>query len=52
MSIEKVKTGAEVVKIAFDIWSALTDRNEKKKEQEKRIADLEREVERLKESKP
>lgn len=48
MSIEKAKTLAEAVKIVVDIVTTLTDRSEKKKAQEKRIAELEAEIASLK----
>lgn len=51
MSIEKAKTAAEAAKVVLDIVTTLIDRGEKKKAQEKRIAELEAEVERLKDGK-
>ena len=48
MSVEKAKTIAEVAQIGLNIITTLVDRGEKKKAQEKRIADLEAEIARLK----
>lgn len=48
MSVDKAKVVVETGKIVFDVVTALIDRSDKKKAQEKRIADLEAEVERLK----
>ena len=52
MSVDKFKTAAETANIALDIVTKLLDRSKKKKAQEKRIADLEAEVARLKAEKP
>lgn len=51
MSVDKFKTGAEAAKVVLDIVTTLVDRSEKKKAQEKRIAELEAEIERLKSEK-
>lgn len=52
MSVEKAKVVVETGKIVFDIVTSLIDRGDKAKEQAKRIADLEAEVERLKAQRP
>jgi hypothetical protein len=53
VSIDKLKTAAEVIKIASDIYDAFAQRKKKREDEEKdrRIRELEEENARLKESK-
>lgn len=56
MSIERAKLAIEIVKLAQDIWHAHSDRAQKKRDEdaakEKRIKELEAEIERLKSKEP
>lgn len=51
MSVDKAKIVVETGKIVFDVITAIIDRSDKKKAQEKELADLRAEVERLKAAK-